>query len=80
MDSTTYFVNNATRMNEAAAAQQPDTMRHRLTRHRLRRRRTRTAATLLTGASLAFGAAALRPALATANTAPLASCAPTQPG
>lgn len=31
-----------------------------ITRHRLRRRRRRTAATLLTGASLALGAAAIR--------------------
>jgi len=30
-----------------------------ITRHRLRRRRRRTAATLLTGASLALGAAAI---------------------
>lgn len=61
--------------------------RHRLTRHRLRHRRTRTAATLLTGASLALGVAALRPALASAASGPASArvaaapaCAPPQPG
>jgi hypothetical protein len=80
MDSTRYFMSNAPSTNTAAPAQQPNAMRVRLTRHRLRRRRSRTAATLITGVSLAFGVAALRPAFATANTEPATTCAPIQPG
>ena len=38
-----------------------------ITRHRLRRQRRRKAATLLTGASIAFGVAALRPPSASAQ-------------
>lgn len=39
----------------------PADLRPMLTRHRLRRRRHRTAASMLTGAALAFGVTALRP-------------------
>ena len=39
----------------------PAELRPMLTRHRLRRRRHRTAASMLTGAALAFGVSALRP-------------------
>jgi hypothetical protein len=63
-----------------AGGWETEAVRPRLTRHRLRRRRTRTAATLLTGASLALGLAALRPAFATADATARPVCAPTQPG
>jgi len=47
----------------------PVELRPVLTRHRLRRRRHRSAASLLTGAALALGFAATRPASAGAATA-----------
>jgi hypothetical protein len=47
----------------------PAELRPVLTSHRLRRRRHRGAASLLTGAALAFGLAALRPAPAGAAAA-----------
>jgi len=46
----------------------PVELRPVLTRHRLRRRRHRSAASLLTGAALALGLAAMRPAPAGAST------------
>lgn len=46
----------------------PADLRPILTRHRLRRRRHRSAASLLTGAALALGLAAIRPAPAGAAT------------
>jgi hypothetical protein len=45
----------------------PQDIRPLITRHRLRRQRRRKAATLLTGASIAFGIAALRPSNASAH-------------
>src|SRR5690348_14548357 len=45
----------------------PQDIRPLITRHRLRRQRRRKAATLLTGASIAFGAAALRTPSASAD-------------
>jgi len=45
----------------AASELYPAELRPMLTRHRLRRRRHRTAASMLTGAALAFGISALRP-------------------
>ena len=45
----------------------PQDIRPLITRHRLRRQRRRKAATLLTGASIALGVAALRPPNASAQ-------------
>ena len=45
----------------------PQDIRPLITRHRLRRQRRRKAATLLTGASIALGVAALRPSNAAAH-------------
>ena len=45
----------------------PQDIRPLITRHRLRRQRRRKAATLLTGASIALGVAALRPPSASAH-------------
>jgi len=45
----------------------PQDIRPLITRHRLRRQRRRKAATLLTGASIALGIAALRPPNASAH-------------
>lgn len=47
----------------------PQDIRPLITRHRLRRQRRRKAATLLTGASIALGVAALRPPNASAHSA-----------
>ena len=47
----------------------PQDIRPLITRHRLRRQRRRKAATLLTGASIALGVAALRPPNASAQSA-----------
>lgn len=47
----------------------PQDVRPLITRHRLRRQRRRKAATLLTGASIALGVAALRPPNASAHSA-----------
>jgi len=50
-----------------AAPEYPQDIRPLITRHRLRRQRRRKAATLLTGASIAFGVAALRSPNASAH-------------
>lgn len=52
-----------------AAPERPQDIRPLITRHRLRRQRRRKAATLLTGASIALGVAALRPPSASAQSA-----------
>jgi hypothetical protein len=49
------------------APRTPQDIRPLITRHRLRRQRRRKAATLLTGASIALGVAALRPSNAAAH-------------
>lgn len=49
------------------ASRMPQDIRPLITRHRLRRQRRRKAATLLTGASIALGVAALRPSNAAAH-------------
>jgi hypothetical protein len=49
------------------ASRTPQDIRPLITRHRLRRQRRRKAATLLTGASIALGVAALRPSNAAAH-------------
>lgn len=49
------------------APRAPQDIRPLITRHRLRRQRRRKAATLLTGASIALGVAALRPSNAAAH-------------
>ena len=51
----------------AAASEYPTDIRPLITRHRLRRQRRRKAATLLTGASIALGVAALRTPSASAQ-------------
>lgn len=50
-----------------AVPEQPTDIRPLITRHRLRRQRRRKAATLLTGASIALGVAALRTPSASAR-------------
>jgi hypothetical protein len=50
-----------------AAPEYPQDIRPLITRHRLRRQRRRKAATLLTGASIALGIAALRSPNASAH-------------
>ena len=50
-----------------AAPELPKDIRPLITRHRLRRQRRRKAATLLTGASIALGVAALRTPSASAH-------------
>jgi hypothetical protein len=50
-----------------AAPDYPNDIRPLITRHKLRRQRRRKAATLLTGASIALGAAALRTPSASAH-------------
>lgn len=50
-----------------ATASHPQDIRPLITRHRLRKQRRRKAATLLTGASIALGVAALRPPSASAQ-------------
>jgi hypothetical protein len=55
----------------------PAELRPVLTSHRLRRRRHRGAASLLTGAALALGFAAMRPVPAGAATGAHAATAPT---
>ena len=50
-----------------AAPEYPKDIRPLITRHRLRRQRRRKAATLLTGASIALGVAALRTPTASAH-------------
>jgi hypothetical protein len=50
-----------------AAAEYPQDVRPLITRHRLRRRRRRRAATLLTGASIALGVAAMHTPSAAAH-------------
>jgi len=57
----------------------PAELRPVLTSHRLRRRRHRGAASLLTGAALALGCTALRPAPAGAATAAAAPAATASP-
>ncbi len=52
-----------------ATPSHPQDIRPLITRHRLRRQRRRKAATLLTGASIALGVAALRPPNASAHSA-----------
>jgi hypothetical protein len=52
-----------------ATTHYPQDIRPLITRHRLRRQRRRKAATLLTGASIALGVAALRPPNAAAHSA-----------
>lgn len=51
----------------AAESEYPQDIRPLITRHRLRRQRRRKAATLLTGASIALGVAALRTPTASAH-------------
>lgn len=53
----------------SATAGYSQDIRPLITRHRLRKQRKRKAATLLTGASIAFGVAALRPPSASAQSA-----------
>ncbi len=55
--------------DQCAAPGYPQDVRPLITRHRLRRQRRRKAATLLTGASIALGVAALRPPNAAAHSA-----------
>lgn len=57
----------------------PADLRPMLTRHRLRRRRHRTAASMLTGAALAFGVSALRPWSAFTPGSPASARGPTNP-
>ena len=61
---------HSTRSAQAyAAPEYPQDIRPLITRHKLRRRRRRKAATLLTGASIALGIAALRtPSASAAHT------------
>lgn len=56
-----------------AAPDHPEDIRPLITRHRLRKQRRRKAATLLTGASIALGVAALRTPSASANSKPTAT-------
>ncbi len=57
----------------------PADLRPMLTRHRLRRRRHRTAASMLTGAALAFGVSALRPWTALTSDSATLARGPTLP-
>lgn len=63
----------------AASELYPAELRPMLTRHRLRRRRHRTAASMLTGAALAFGVSALRPWSALTPGSPASVRGPTDP-